>query len=662
LGEALADQGYVTLALAQYQGATDAWRRVVQDSSASLEDCTGLADSLVSLGGLQDRMGDANAALAKINEALEIGTEALLGPGPHVKCPLRPAQIAPYLDAKALEILGQVTILRAQMLNLKEDYDGTLAFAEGAARLRPHSVSTRRQALVSRAWWGHGQEDRQRKENAHRRTFDEVNSLLQLDPDNRQWQRERAAIQLVIAQDLTACKSSKDSVPCAAEGAEAAVLEAIATLKALNGIDPGDASRRSDLGWALQAHGELLEAESRGEEALQKLEEAEKEYRNAIMDWKNDVDGLKSYGRLLWQKAKLFASLGRAGDATKVVDEAVRQAADLLAAHPGNQGLVDYLIGARAIESDIRHKVGDMDGAKRAAEEASRLQKGYDDATKRVWTRSDTLYKGFSQHLEAGAGLYEKGDYGGALRELEKAEAVAREYILVRPADREGYKQLANIYDWLRLVRPEDGGTRAKAADLAARMRSAQLAALLAPADQKAEANFDLLKARFDHDKFLYDHADGDPQTLEKVLSLLQAEVVLAESLVQTDSRNALYLWKQGDATAGVGMVRRDLGRPGAEEAMLSGLVYLEKAARIEPSNERYSMDAANVRSMLAQMYREHGRYPDAKKEYSAALKAYQQAARTSPGDRGTLDAIEEINKELAALERARQAGRQGQK
>jgi tetratricopeptide (TPR) repeat protein len=156
MGEALSDQGQVTKGLSHYEAAVKAWRQVVaRDPGAATVDCTSLADSLVSAGELKYRMGEATLARTDLEEAIKIATILLVGRETlHDQCGAvaRKAEPYLYLDGKALEVFSRAVLLRAQVLNFKEDYEGAPVLAMEARRLRLRSASASRNALVALAW------------------------------------------------------------------------------------------------------------------------------------------------------------------------------------------------------------------------------------------------------------------------------------------------------------------------------------------------------------------------------------------------------------------------------------------------------------------------------------------------------------------------------
>ncbi len=643
LGEALADQGQVTQALSHYKAAVEAWRQVVTSAPAvATDDCVSLADSLVSAGALKTRMGEATLALTDLEEALKIASNVLFGrPTSHEECGLV-AKPEPYPDAKALEVVSRAALLRALVLNFQEDYEGAAALATEARTLRPPSISTRKNALVALAWRGAGLASMtpQPALDDYRKVLSEFEELRRWDPNNRLWQRERAATQLLVSEGILACHASKTKeckpMP-SVEEAEAMSLEAIATLRALAQIDPSNVSLQKDLGWALQDHARVLAAQGRQTEQLAILEEAERIHSNSQPD-KAEAEGVAALGRLLGDKSDALAALDRPLEAEATLQRSIALFKGLIAVHQDSPGHVAELNAARQREAEILRKAGDRTGADAADRERKQLDEKHESLSRNRQEKADKLEALHVARVNEGAKLFKGRDYTAALRVFNAAESSMREYIRLQPTAFSGYSNLRNVYDWIQLTQKELGNDKERTAALSASMHAARIAALLAPKNSATKMNYELLKARHNLGMFLYDYAP-----LDQALTMVQEEVVVAEGLVQGDPQNADYLWRLGNAKCGLGMVRRDSKQAGWEEAIRSGLIHIQKAAEIDKKKSDYQKELGSWRKYLAEQLEADGLKEKASVEERLALEAYQKAAKLSPGNEDVEGAIREL-------------------
>ena len=236
----------------------------------------------MSAGDLGHRIGEATLALTDLEEAFKIASTVLVGPPNIDESAVRRQKRTLSRRQSAGGPSVTPLLLRAQILNFSEDYEGAAALAMEARRLRPPSVSAKKNALDALAWRGNGRiyDQPQRALDDYRNVLAGFEELRRWDPNNRLWQRERAAAQLVVSEGMVACHESKtkDCKPMPSlEEAEATSLEAIATLRALAEIDQTNFSLQRDLAasWALQDRARVLASQDRKAERLASIEEAE---------------------------------------------------------------------------------------------------------------------------------------------------------------------------------------------------------------------------------------------------------------------------------------------------------------------------------------------------------------------------------------------------
>jgi tetratricopeptide (TPR) repeat protein len=521
-----------------------------------------------------------------------------------------------------------------------------------ARRLRPRSASARKNAFVALVWRADGRisDQPQRALDDYRNALAGYEELRRLDPDNRLWQRDRAAIQLKVSEGMVACHESKtkDCEPMPSlEEAEATILEAIATLRALAGIDRTNVSLQMDLGWALQEHARVLASQDRKAERLARLEESEKIYINSIPD-PPDAGGAEALGGLLLDKIDALAVLDRQAEAEATLQRSIHLFSGLIASHQDNSTYVADLSAVRQREAEILRKTGDKAGADAADREVTRLNEQYQKTIESNNQKAEKQHDLHIPHVNKGATLFNGRDYTAALGEFKAAESSILEYIWLRPTDSSGYDELMNIYRWIQLTQKELDNAEEGTAAVRASMYAAQIAALLAPRD--AEIINKMLEARHNLGMSLYDN-----DRLDEALTMVQEEVVIAEELVQGASQSAHYAehsWRLGDAKFGLGIVRRELKKDGWEEALRSALIHVQKAVEIDTKNPAYQNKVGQIRKYLAEQLDRDDRKKEASVEYRLALEAYREALKiyqkVFPADKDGISAAEDAIRELA--------------
>jgi tetratricopeptide (TPR) repeat protein len=644
LGEALADQGQVTRALYHYQAGVKAWRQITTgpgNPAVTTDDCASFADNLLSVAELKSRMGESAQALNDLEDALKIASGLLFGRQKSQEGGQPTTErTEPYPDAKVLEVVSRAALLHAVILNFGEDYEGAAALALEAVRLRPPSISARKNAFVSLAWRGNGRIGTPpRALDDYRRVLAGFEELRRWDPDNRLWQRERAASQLLVSGGIVACHERKTKECPSLEEAEAVNLEAIAALRTLTQLDSTNTSWQSDLGWALQSHAKVLAAQGRHSERLAILEEGAQVYGKSQPE-KADAESSAVLGRILQDKSNTLVALGRLSEAKQALQSSMDRFKQLIADHSDAPNYVADLSVARQHEAELLRKAGNSSAADAADRERTGLDKKYATLTRSRGEKARKFADLGTAHVNEGAKLFKGRDYALALREFSTAESAMREYINLRPAASGGYGNLRNIYSWIQLTLKELGKSEEGRMALKASMQAAQIAFLLAP-EEREVAN-KLLEARHDLGVFLRNNS-----RFSEALAMVQEEVVVAEDLVRGAAQNPHYLWRLGNARCGLGMVGRDLKKAGWVEAIRSGLIGIQKAAEIDQKNSDYPKEVGSWRKYLIEQLEADGFKDEASLEYDLALEAYRKAERISPGDTEVKEAIRELSERM---------------
>jgi tetratricopeptide (TPR) repeat protein len=640
LSIALVSQGKLTEAL-PYSETADKYWGVVANTPGSVDvvrsDCTSMAESLVVTVDLKTRMGNAMGALSDLDRTFTILSELLFGRGQAPpQCGPMAEHAAPYPDPDALQALTRAALARAVIFSSLEDHEGAAALAEQARLLRPSSISARKTALDTLAWRGqaHRAASPQTALDDDRRVLAESDELRRSDPDDRQWQRQRAASQLRVSAGIVACNQKPGScTPMPSlDDAEALVLEAIATLRALSSIDPTDTSLQNDLVWAGQARSAIFAA--RGGHAAERLDaiiNAQGIRDQAVRD-RNDATSEQTAVDLLGEEADILLELGRLPEARETLRQAIARSTKLVAAHPDNPLYIQTSAVTWGREAALLGKAGDANGAAAASEQEKRATARFDDLWQEHLAASAGLRERGMTHFNKGAKLVsaQPADYAAAFPELIAAESALREAVLRRPASFSTYDELRDMYDWLQRTEGSLGRKEDRFESLGASMHAAQIAAWLAPESEKSLMNNRLVEACTIFARALI--AENDRKSNEAALGLMQEAVVVADSLVQREPLNPDFRFSLADAKSGLGMIRRKLGAAGWENAVRSGLIDVQRAATLAPDRITFHLRQAAWRRYLGEeLLKNEGEKERARTELAFALQAYEEAARIDP-------------------------------
>ena len=565
LGNALVSQGKLTEALPWIEAADKYWRIAANTPGPAdvvRNDCTSMAESLVTTVELKTRMGNSSRALADLDRTFTIVSELLFGRGPSPpQCGPMVEEAAPYPDPNALQALTRAALARAVLFSSLEDHEGAAALAEQARMLRPSSISARKTALVTLESRGDVRlaASPEAALADYRRVLAEAEELRRSDPDDRLWQRERAASQLLVSRGIVACHQKPGS--CAPgptlDDAEALVLEAVAALRAVAAVDPTNTSLQDDLVRAWQARSAILAARGgQAAERLAVLRHAERVQESAARD-SADAAREQTAVRLLAEEADVLLELGRLPEARETLRRALDRAAKLVAAHPDNALCFQTLAFTQARQAALLARAGDPAGAAAASAEETRAMARVDD--------------------------------------LHREHVAAR----LRPASYVTYDALRNAYDRLQRAGETSGRNEERFAALSASMHAAQIAAWLAPESARSAMNHRLLEARNAFAQALI--AGNDRKSNVAALGLMQEAVVVADSLVQREPGNPDYRFSLADAKCSLGMARRKLGAAGWENAIRSGLIDVERASALAPDRVLFRTKQASWRRYLAE-------------------------------------------------------------
>jgi tetratricopeptide (TPR) repeat protein len=652
LGDALMSQGKLTEAIPYTEEADEAWRIVANTPGPAdvvRTDCTSMAESLVATVEMKTRIGEAAQAHEALEKTYSVLSELMFGRGQAPpECAPMVEQAAPYPDPTALQALTRAAIARAVLFSSLEDHEGAAALAEQARLLRPSSIAARKNALIALAGRGHVR--RRTSPQAaladYRRVLEDSEELRRSDPDDRLWQRERAASELLVSTGIVACHRRPGA--CAPmpslDDAEALVLEASAALHALASVDTTNTSLKDDLVRAARIHSAILAARGgHAAERLSVIRNAEQIRDQSVRD-PHDAGGEETAVHLLGDEADILLELGRLPEARETLRRALDRATKLVVAHPHNALFFSTLASIRAREAALLTRAGDRSAAATASEEEKRAMAKFDELGREHLAASVGLRGRGVAHVAAGAKFLgtEPADYEAATRELVAAESAFREAARRHPASYGTYDELRIVYDWLQRTNDRLGRKAERFEALSASMHAAQIAAWLAPESAQNAMNIRLLESRNVFAEALI--AEKNKKSNEAALRLMQEAVVVADNLVQREPDNPDYRFSLADAKCRLGMVRRNLGAAGWDNAIRSGLIDVQKAATLAPDRVSFRTKQASWRQYLGE---ELAKSKDEKGRGAAelvlALQGYEAAARMDPKNAEAQNGIREV-------------------
>jgi|CXWL01.1.fsa_nt_gi tetratricopeptide (TPR) repeat protein len=629
IGEALVDQGYVSQALEHYTTAVKDWRQVTASVEVEVSDCTNLASNLVRTALLKYRMGQATLAHKDLDQAFNIITTIPFG-----HCGSIANTGGAYLDAKVLEVLSEALLLRGNILNVQEDYERAVRLANEAKKLRPASASPIQQKAVAFASLASRKliENPQHALKNYREVLAEFDILRGRDPTNRLWEREQAAVQILIAEGIVSCYQSKqrNCIAMSLLEAEVTSLKALETLKILTELDPSNLSWQRDLGWGQQVRAKVLAAQTRSIERLEVLQESERSYSATVPDH-SDADWVWLLGSTLLDQSWALADLKRWHEAKTTLQRVItlfEQFGKESEAQGDNLVAVNYLRHARTEQGKLLRKAGDKTGADLAEKEQKRLEEQdhnlYRKLTEHNEQKTAKLDTAHATSVNQGAKLFKEENYAAALREFNTAEATMQEYLSLQPTASEGYDSLRNVQDWIQQTQEKLGNSKEAHAALNVMADMASIATLLHPAP-----DYDSLALAKRKIAQLYYNSNR----LDEALADVSQEIAVREIIVQKDQKNAQHLHDLSNTHFGQGLVRRAAGKPAWEEAIRIGIAYIEHTSNIDKKNPQHLSQLGAYRQYLAGEFDAEGLKEKALTEYRLALRAYQQAAKLSRSD-----------------------------
>jgi tetratricopeptide (TPR) repeat protein len=607
----LSEQGQITEASIEYELAIQSWDRVTAAADAATADCIDLAETLTAAGLVNETAGKGDRAREHLDRAVGIASNVLFGG--KGRCAEKWGSIDPFPDAGAVAVLSDVSLTRSRGGLAVPNLDGIVTMADDARKLQPQSVTARQNALFALRTRG--------LLSAPAAGVDDLTKVLagldqlgRWDPQNQLWAGDRAIVQVSLAGVIAKCYTPQET-PCPSppplENARAMTLEALTTLRTLSEADPSNVLFSDGVVSALMAYAQVVSVAGDQPEALTRLLEAERVWNARRRDPADSLPRLK-LGEILQQQAEVLALMKRNTEAAQTLQRAIVVIEPLQRQQPHNLRYIAGLVAARIHESALRTVLGDVPGATAAAAELTRLKTAEETANRPTLEKQVSLSADdFELIQKVGDSMYSK-EFAEALPMLAVQEEQEREMIALFPTEFGSYSTIRNTYMNMAEAQKALGQSAGELASLAAAMNAAQVAAWLAPEQDREARNVVLLDARNDVADALFDRKRS-----AEALEVIRENVVLAEEMAQR--RECIECrWMLGVAKCLYAFGQRDISADG----LRSGLIHLESASK-ESNNGKILGDLAHWRLVLADELEKSGSQPEANALRRLALATY---------------------------------------
>jgi tetratricopeptide (TPR) repeat protein len=653
LGYLSIDRGELTAAEPLYGDAVKAWDEVLRRRPEP-QQILDAADTRMQLGELLRRLGEMERAESEFAEAAHITHGVLLAA--YTRMASDGAGGAFELG-RAMKVYADATLGLANLWYDLPPKAAAHALAREAVRLRPLSFESR--ILLGTAAALHGGTAATVTPGRHREIFEESSvqfvDLTQFDPEHRRMQRERAALQVVIADGEAACARTPDCArtlpPASLLEAAASTLDSIGTFRWLAGLDPDNRELIADIGWGLETRARLLGALGRPGDGIALLSDAIEMRRRAVVDARN-IEGTLSVAYAILEKVRLLAMNG----APAVALAELEAGEQVLASLPQDRVLVMVAQWNFATEKNpLLRKLG-----RRA--DAERLARDTDALAARIGTPWETrknralAFNAEGNRLHASAHtLTGTAAIDGYRRAADQYELAIREYPLDAvfwgnlKGSQERIAFVAGTVDTQQASRPAGGADDAKCtpatgpayapvreAALRGALTSAWMARVLSSTAQAGEPKAQYSARHAKAWEAQYSARRSLAQFLREQCRSSEAVPLVAQGVQDATeyahqrpgSADALFVL--ADANVGLGLLRNDAGIQGWEDALRRGLAYGERLAQQRPMTAERWQWVADFRQELGRLLQEKRPAPDASTEFGLARAACTKALQVA--------------------------------
>jgi tetratricopeptide (TPR) repeat protein len=612
LGTLSADAGQVALAAEQFGEAKRLWDAVLQ-AAPSPQERLDAAESQLAHADLQMRVGDYDGAetlaLAASRLASQMWSKAYDG---------RHGSVfeANFDTGRAMQVFADSALMLSRPRSDRALADTALKLARESVRLRPLSFQARKQlgtAIAERFGLQSPStpEEWQVLQVEARRQFDD---LGQADADNLMMRRERAALELLVAQVVATCLETpkcRPRVPAGApQSARIAALESTGTFRRLAAADPANRSRLSDVAWGLDVQSRLRAID--GDAAAFALVDEAIVLHGQLRADAGDFSMRSQHANNLLSRAKLLAKTRRPAEVKASVDQAWAEIdglpADNLGARFGRISMLEIAI-------PLLREAG-------LSKEADALQ-----------ARRDALHPpdGGPHQASHFAALKQAIDSLKAIdsQDAAKTRAVKLEIESVHARAVTEYPFDAGLWSNLRRARSDVADVGAPtddakaAATHEAALRGAVAAAWMADVLEPSAGHLgELYEARRALAMHLRDRGNAGAE----LLALTERGLAEANELVHQQPDAAVTLTYLADASLGVGFARESHGADGWDEAFRVAFLHGERLARMEPSNAERQLWLGSNRSYVAGLLDRERRAAEAAQQRQHALASCRAA------------------------------------
>lgn len=620
----LAEAGQDAEAEQAYREAVALWD-AVQQGGASWQLALDAAEAHLDFAGFMDEAGDFAAADLQYFAASTLATQVWRKAFDEIQ---RGGSDVNFKLGRAMQVFASTALAQARLRDDEALKQRAVALAREAVRMRPSSFQARQRlgtALVSSGWRVSERQIAQGLLEEARALF---NALGQNDPADRHMQRESAALQLAIAQAMIDCRAAPDcakKLPAdALDQARLAALESSGAFGWLSGLDPENRALMGAVSWGLKVQAAQLGAAGQPAKALALLEQA-----IAALELGSDPARRSSLRNRLWligllqDKARLQRRAGQTEQALATLDQAGAELAGMPAGLLGVQYGRINVLDARLtlLRAQGQGAQADALGPERARLLAQLPKPAWEQRNAAAQALNDAAVALHAQ--PAGTSEAQR------LQLLQQILAKHEEAAALDPFD---------AVLWLNLGYTRQrmagllSGPGAEPAPLEAARRDALttlwMAALLSPAESKAERLQDMYEARRDLTLLLRDKNDV------RMLSVVEQSVLDAKELVRSNRANSPdALFCLADANFGLAMLRDEAGNNRADakgwrEGLQVALLHGEQLAALQPANAVHQIWLGETHSYFADRLALRQQAGPADEERELGLRACREGRR----------------------------------
>lgn len=627
LGTALRLLGSVDEAERSLEEAVAAWNdSAATEPAAQLE----AADALADMATLHDDLGDPQRAETEFRESLR-RTLALLG------AEMERTPEAPFMLGRALQVYGETLWgLSGVWYDDPSTAAATLAFAREGLRVRPLSYVARASVAVAAATYGTmDSSEAESPAVLFAESMQHLRELATADPDSSVMPRERAAVQVLIAQNVVDCALSDECKgklgPTALDEAEKEVLDSLGQFRRLAALDTDDVTRPRDVAWALRTQAKIASARSDNATALRLLDEAQTRARvldSEQRDFKAHytlIDVLSDRADVHERKRDFAAAMREL--------ETMSSTAEQLPDTPRRKVLLSNVAHWR---SEVMRKSGQTAKATQFQQERDALMKelgqpwsALRDAAERSNEQGIARYKEAAD-LDTQATESKARAITGYRAAIEHYESAVASY----PFE---YQYWENAREANQMaVELLDAKTQGGDMEAALRygVRAAWMARILNRNPTSADSLWTMYEARRSLARFLHEQEDRAEESYSVYArAMIDAENYIQSAAVDLSSpsipEDTLLLLAYTHAE--LGLLRWDSNLDGWQEPIRIGLRYGDRLVQEHPKRADVSIWIADFRAFLGDELRNAGDAAAANTEYELARRACNSAAARAP-------------------------------